>query len=71
MSEANVKTNETVSKKWRNHKERVFPVLLIFFENFSLQEPIRKRWSDVTTTEMFIFILFASAGISFEGNFSL
>ena len=43
MSEANVKTNEIVSKKWRNHKERVFPVLLIFFENFSLQEPIRKR----------------------------
>ena len=30
-----------------------------------------KSWFEVSTTQMFIFVLFVSAGISFNDNFSL
>ena len=43
-----------------------------FFANFVLiQEPCKKSFFDVTTTQMFIFILFVSAGVLFEGAFTL
>ena len=46
--------------------------LLYFFENFVFvwETPI-KSWFNVTTTQMFIFVLSVSAGVLLEGTFSL
>ena len=73
ISEANVKTNRMVSTKWTYHKEWSFAVKLIyFFENFvSVLKSVIKSWFDVTITEMSIFLLFVSAGVLFDGAFSL
>ena len=44
---------------------------LYFLENFgSVQEPLIKRWFQVPTTQMSIFILFVSAGVLFDGGSS-
>ena len=77
MSEANVKTNRMVSTKWTYHKERSFASsYFFFFFKFCLSLGARSKelirsWYDVPTTQMFIFILFVSAGVWFEGAFSL
>ena len=73
ISEANVKANRMGSTKWTYHKECSFTSnCFTFFENFiSVEEPITNSWFEVPTTQMFIFILFVSAGVSFEGAFSL
>ena len=45
--------------------------LLYFFENsVSVLEPPIKSWIDVPTTQVYIFILFESAGVLFDGAFS-
>ena len=57
-------------------KNGVFPVAILFFWKFCFslgarsKELIRSGY-DVPTTQMFIFILFVSAGVWFEGAFSL
>ena len=46
--------------------------LLYFFENFvSVSEPLIQSWFVVPTTQMPIFLLFVSAGVLFDGAFSL
>ena len=70
MWEANIRTNRIVSTKWTYHKERSFASS--YFENsVSVSEPLTKSCLDVKTTQMSIFILFVSAGILFESDFSL
>ena len=50
----------------------VLPVTILPFGNFiSVYEPIIKSWFDVATTQMFIFILFISAAVSFQSDFSM
>ena len=73
ISEGKVKTNRMVSTKWTYHKERSFASnYLIFFENYvSVREPLIKSWFDVPTTQMPILVLFVSAGVLFDGAFSL
>ena len=59
LSKANVKTNKMGSTKF-------------FFGNFvSVYEPLIKSWFDVTTNQMSILAFFVSAGVLFEGAFSL
>ena len=72
ISEANVKTNGTVSKKWTFHKERSFASnYFTFFEIFvSVYEPLIKRWFHVPMTQMPIFLLFVSAGVLFDRCFT-
>ena len=44
----------------------------IFFEHFAfVWEPLTKSWYDVPTTQMSIFLLHLTAGVLFEGAFSL
>ena len=65
VSEANVKTNRMVTTKGFIKKNRVLPVITLFFWKFL------KSWFDVPTTQMTIFLLFVSAGVLLEGTFSL
>ena len=49
----------------------VLPVTILPFGNFiSVYEPTIKSWFDVAATQMFIFILFISAGVSFQSDFA-
>ena len=66
-------TNRMVSTKVTYHKERSFASnYFIFFENFvTVLEPLIKSWFDVPPTQMPIFVLFVSAGVLFDGAFSL
>ena len=64
-----VKTNRMGSTKWTYQKERGFASTYFIF--FSVQEPLIKSLFDVKTIKMFIFILFESAGVLFEGALSL
>ena len=54
-------------------KNGVWPVTTLYFWKicFSLKEPLIKRWFDVPTTQMPIFVHFVGAGILFDGTFSL
>ena len=73
ISEANVKTNRIVSTKWTYHKERSFASECFIFLKIliSVLEPLIKSCFDVPKTQVHISILFVSAGILFEGYFSL
>ena len=72
MSKANFKTNRMVSSKWTYHKERSFASSYFIFLNFvSVYETLTKRWFDVPTTQIFIFLLSVSAGVLFDGALSL
>ena len=72
-SEANVKTNSMVSTKWSYHKERncasnyFFLKVLFRYKNI----PLVKSWVDVPTTQVFILLLFVSAGVLFNDAFTL
>ena len=71
ISVANVKKNRMVNKK-ETYKWIFASKYPIFFENFvSAEKPLKKSWFDISTTQMSIFILFVSAGVLFEGDFSL
>ena len=48
-------------------KNEVLPVTASFF----WKESLIKSWFDVPTTQMCIFVLFVSAGVLFDGAFSL
>ena len=55
-------------------KNGVLPVKALFFWNFYFGLSISyiiKNWFDVPSTQMSIFILFTSAGVSIKGGFSL
>ena len=53
-------------------KNGVLPVTTFYFENFVLVwKPLIKSWFDVPTTQMPIFVLLVSAGVLFDGAFSL
>ena len=74
ISEANVKANRMVSRKWTYHKElsfasNYFIFLKVFF--FSVNQPLTKVWFDIPTTQMPIFVLFQSDGVFFDCTFSL
>ena len=48
------------------------PVTALFFENFvSVSEPFINSWLDAPATEIPIIVLFISAGVLFDGTFSL
>ena len=50
----------------------VLQVTTLFFQNFvSVEEPLIKSSFDVPRIQMSIFVLFVSAGVLFEGTFSL
>ena len=65
ISEANVKANRMVSRKWTYHKERSFASNYFIFLKvfFSVNEPLTKIWFDIRTTRMPIFVLFQSDGV--------
>ena len=73
ISEAKVKANRMVSRKWTYHKERSFASnYFIFFKVFfSVNEPLTKIWFDIPTAQMPIFVLFLSDGVLFDCAFSL
>ena len=54
-------------------KNGVLPVTTLFFWGFcfSLRTSFLKSWFNVPTTQMSVLILFVSAGVLFEGDFSL
>ena len=63
-----------VSTKWTYHKEPwkkgVSPVITLFFWKFCYSlRTSSKRWFDVPTTEMSIFLLFVSARVLFVSAF--
>ena len=72
ISEGNVNTNKMVTTKWTYRKERSFAsnyfiiIIIIFFLEILFQQ----SWFVVPTTKMTIFVLFVSAGVSFDGAFS-
>ena len=64
LSEANLKIN--------GMGREFCPITTLFFFNILFQfKNLLKSWFDVPTTQMSIFILFISAGVSFEWIFSL
>ena len=72
MSEANVKTNRKVSTKWAYHKERSFASNYFIFLKILFQfKNSYKKLIIVPTTQMPISMLSVSAGVLFEGAFSL
>ena len=73
LSEVNFKTNKTGSTKWTYHKDWSFASNYFIFSKilFQFKKPHIKSWLDVPTTQMSIFTLFESAGVLFEGLFSL
>ena len=73
ISEGNVNTNKMVTTKWTYRKERSFAsnyfitiIIIVFFLEILFQQ----SWFVVPTTKMTIFVLFVSAGVSFDGAFS-
>ena len=53
-------------------KNGILPVTNLFFWKFCFGlRPRINSWFDVPTTQMSIFILFVSAGVLFDGAFSL
>ena len=55
-----------------SQRTQFYQYLLYFFENFvSVEEPAIKSSFEVPTTQMSIFILSKSAGVLYEGAFSL
>ena len=73
ISEANVQTNRMMSTKWTYHKERNFTSNYFIFLKILLQfkNLLQKSWFDIPTTQMLIFVLSVSAGVLFDGAFSL
>ena len=71
IAEANVKTNRMVSTKWTFQKEWSFASHYFFSKPcFSLRTSYKELiW--FTNDPMPIFVLFVSAGVSFDGAFTL
>ena len=69
ISEANVKTNKMVTTKWVYHWERSFASN--YFSFLKVKEPLINNRFDVPTAQTPIFVLFLSAGVFFDGAFSL
>ena len=69
LLEGNVKVIRTGSTKWTFQKNKVLPVTTLFFWKFCFI--IRTFYKELIWCIMFIFILFVSAGVLFEGVFSL
>ena len=73
ISEGNVNTNKMVTTKWTYRKERSFAsnyFIIIIIIIFFLEILFQQSWFVVPTTKMTIFVLFVSAGVSFDGAFS-
>ena len=72
ISEANVKTNKMVNTKWTYQNELSFASNYFIFLKILFQlKNLLKSWFVVSKTQVPIFVLFASAGVSFDGAFSL
>ena len=69
ISEANVKTNRMVTTKWAYHRERSFASNYFIF--LKVKEPLINNWFNVPTAQTPIFVLFLSAGVLFDGAFTL
>ena len=63
-SEANVTTNRMVTTKWAYHRKQGFTSNYFFFESFV-------SVLNVPTAQTPILVLFLSAGVLFDGAFSL
>ena len=60
-----------VTTKWVYHRERSFVSNYFIFLKVLFQEPLIDNLFNVPTSQMPIFVLFLSAGVLFDGVFSL
>ena len=58
-----------VTTKWAYHRERSFASNYFIF--LKVKEPLINNWFNVPTAQTPIFVLFLSAGVLFDGSFSL
>ena len=57
--------------KWTYRKERSFASNYVIFLKILFQfKNLIKSWLDISATQIPIFVLFASAGVLFDGTFS-
>ena len=68
LSEANVKTNRMVTTKWAYHRERSFASNYFIFFEILFQF---KNQFNVPAAQTPIFVVFLSAGVLFDGAFTL